>query len=211
VIQKDQSKKPQLLLVMGTSLKVAGIRQLVKNVAKLIQEKGGFVVLVNDSYLGKEWDGVFTHWIRGKCDPATSLLKSCMIELERKPITAVPKTPQKTTIDINNENQKVDTLLKSRTKKSTSPLGESKKVNIVSMKNQEKKTAAGSAPQIKPLKNSKSSDTGALKSRLKVKKDVPTVMKKSASESKSVPSKTLRESPKGEFFYFYMYFDERRY
>jgi hypothetical protein len=202
VIQKDSSKKPQLLLVMGTSLKVAGIRQLVKNIGKLIQEKEGFVVLINDSYLGKEWDGVFTHWIRGKCDATTSLLKSCIIELERKPITAVPRTPKKTAIEIGKENQKVDALLKSRSKKS-SPLGESKKANIVLSKNVDKKSANVIAPQIKPLKNNKSMaavDAGSLRSKLKVKKDVPAVMKKSSSESKLSSSKTLRESPKGSFF-----------
>ena len=75
---------------MGTSLKVTGIQQLVRNFAKVVTEQGGYVVLINDSYLGKNWDGVFTHWIRGKCDAATILLKSCMIELDEKAVTLAP-------------------------------------------------------------------------------------------------------------------------
>lgn len=79
---------------MGTSLKVAGIRAAVKSLAKTILAADGVVVLINDRPLGKEWEGVFTHWVRGKCDAICLDMQRCMGELKAPPRLR-PSTPGK--------------------------------------------------------------------------------------------------------------------
>ncbi|KAI8595847.1 DHS-like NAD/FAD-binding domain-containing protein, partial [Dissophora ornata] len=66
----DLQKSPDVLLVMGTSLKVHGLRLLVRKVAKTVHEnKKGCVILVNKTpVVGKEWTGVFDYFIEGECD-----------------------------------------------------------------------------------------------------------------------------------------------
>ena len=94
---------------MGTSLKVAGIRTMVKTVSKMVKEAHGVVVLVNDRYLGKEWDGVFTHWIKGRCDEICMHLKSGIQFLETK--GGKTTTPKKVLAE-SKETLKISSLLK---------------------------------------------------------------------------------------------------
>jgi hercynylcysteine S-oxide lyase len=77
VISADLARKPDLLLVFGTSLKVHGIKKLVKDFAKIVHEKKGIVILINKGELGKsEWAGVIDYWIEGDCDAWIHDLKS---------------------------------------------------------------------------------------------------------------------------------------
>ncbi|KAG0266420.1 hypothetical protein DFQ27_009796 [Actinomortierella ambigua] len=67
----DLAKSPDVLLVMGTSLKVHGLRLLVRKAAKAVHanKRGGCVILVNKTpVVGKEWQGVFDYFIEGECD-----------------------------------------------------------------------------------------------------------------------------------------------
>lgn len=74
----DIQRAPDLLLVLGTSLKVHGLKRLVKELAKAVHslpatklrpEGGkGRVIFVNKTAPGKEWDGVFDAWVEGDCD-----------------------------------------------------------------------------------------------------------------------------------------------
>lgn len=52
--------RPDLLLVMGTSLRVSGIKRLVKDIAGAVHERGGKVVYVNATAPARsEW----VHWV----------------------------------------------------------------------------------------------------------------------------------------------------
>ncbi|KAJ3188823.1 hypothetical protein HDU85_004537 [Gaertneriomyces sp. JEL0708] len=82
VTSLDIRKRPDMLIVMGTSLKVFGIKKLVKDVAKVVKDKGGIVVLVNMSEIGKEWDGVFDYWVKGDCDDACEAIRRGVETLE---------------------------------------------------------------------------------------------------------------------------------
>ncbi|KAG0368807.1 DHS-like NAD/FAD-binding domain-containing protein [Gamsiella multidivaricata] len=66
----DLKRSPDVLLVMGTSLKVHGLRLLVRKAAKTVHEnKKGCVILVNKTpVVGKEWNGVFDYFVEGECD-----------------------------------------------------------------------------------------------------------------------------------------------
>ncbi|TIA85370.1 hypothetical protein E3P99_04016 [Wallemia hederae] len=76
----DAKKKPDLLIVMGTSLKVHGLRQLVKGFARNIHQNNyeaidnprktpGNVIFVNATpAAGKEWSQDFDYFVNGTSD-----------------------------------------------------------------------------------------------------------------------------------------------
>jgi len=69
VMSADLSRKPDLLLIFGTSLKVHGIKKLVKDFAKAVHANKGTVILINKGELGKsEWGNVIDYWVEGDCD-----------------------------------------------------------------------------------------------------------------------------------------------
>ncbi|KAM0752528.1 DHS-like NAD/FAD-binding domain-containing protein [Meredithblackwellia eburnea MCA 4105] len=68
------NQSPDLLLVMGTSLRIPGFKALVKDFAKVVlgtaRDKGGegLRILVNNESVGKEWDDVFDYHFIADCD-----------------------------------------------------------------------------------------------------------------------------------------------
>ncbi|KAJ3117680.1 hypothetical protein HDU96_005965 [Phlyctochytrium bullatum] len=76
----DARRRIDVLVVIGTSLKVDGVRKLVKDLAKACKAKGGKVVLVNKTPVGKEWDATFDYLLLGDCDQVVERL---MEEWER--------------------------------------------------------------------------------------------------------------------------------
>jgi hypothetical protein len=85
VISADLRRKPDLLLIFGTSLKVHGIKRLVKEFAELVHANKGIVILINKSELAKiEWKGVIDYWIEADCDTWVNDLKARVPELWMK-------------------------------------------------------------------------------------------------------------------------------
>ncbi|GAA5866556.1 hypothetical protein JCM8547_005458 [Rhodosporidiobolus lusitaniae] len=66
----DLSSSPDLMIVMGTSLKIPGFKKLVKEFAKAVKAKGGMRVLVNREEIGgkAEWKDVFDFQIVSDTD-----------------------------------------------------------------------------------------------------------------------------------------------
>lgn len=65
----DLTRKPDVLLIMGTSLKVHGLKLLVKDFAKKVHSRGGIVVFVNATAPAKkEWDGIIDYHVMGQTD-----------------------------------------------------------------------------------------------------------------------------------------------
>lgn len=101
VISADLTRKPDLLLIFGTSLKVHGIKKLVKDFAKTVHAKKGVVILVNKCEVAKsEWDNVIDYWVEGDCDVWTEDLRARIPNLWMKqevlPVMPVVKpTPKK--------------------------------------------------------------------------------------------------------------------
>lgn len=64
MVEKDRNC--DMLVVVGTSLKVDGVKRLVKLFARspLVAGKR---VLVNDRAIGKQWEGVFDYFFEGDC------------------------------------------------------------------------------------------------------------------------------------------------
>jgi NAD-dependent histone deacetylase SIR2 len=77
VISADLAREPDLLLIFGTSLKVHGIKKLVKDFAKIVHENKGYVIFVNKVKPAKtEWNNVIDYWVEGDCDEWVNDLKS---------------------------------------------------------------------------------------------------------------------------------------
>jgi len=100
VISADLARKPDLLLIFGTSLKVHGIKKLVKDFAKLVHAKKGVVILVNKCELAKsEWDNVIDYWVEGDCDVWIEDLKARIPDLWMKqevlPVLPITKPGRK--------------------------------------------------------------------------------------------------------------------
>lgn len=67
----DLGKKPDLLIIMGTSLKVHGIRKLVKEFARAVHDhksKSGKVIFVNKTPPATEWDSIFDYYVAADID-----------------------------------------------------------------------------------------------------------------------------------------------
>jgi NAD+-dependent protein deacetylase SIR2 len=76
----DVSRKPDMLIIMGTSLKVHGLRKLVKDFAKAVHASAppdplsakkswmGKVVFVNKTPPGSEWNGIIDYHVEGDTD-----------------------------------------------------------------------------------------------------------------------------------------------
>ncbi|KAL7746320.1 NAD-dependent deacetylase hst3 [Sorochytrium milnesiophthora] len=67
----DVRRRPDMLIVMGTSLKVAGIKRLVRDMAKTVRaHKSGMCVLLNKTPLSsvREWRDTFHVVLEEECD-----------------------------------------------------------------------------------------------------------------------------------------------
>jgi len=80
---QDIARKPDMLIIMGTSLKVHGLKKLVKEFAKVVHASAttaasgspkrvnkwqGKVVFVNNTAPGSEWSDVIDYHIMGETD-----------------------------------------------------------------------------------------------------------------------------------------------
>ncbi|KAM0791592.1 hypothetical protein ACM66B_006035 [Microbotryomycetes sp. NB124-2] len=68
IIDQDLSKSIDFLLVVGTSLKIPGFKQLVRRMSERVRENGGLSVLVNLEPVSKEWNDVFDYHVMSDCD-----------------------------------------------------------------------------------------------------------------------------------------------
>ncbi|KZT74990.1 DHS-like NAD/FAD-binding domain-containing protein [Daedalea quercina L-15889] len=82
----DMARKPDMLIIMGTSLKVHGFKKLVKEFAKVVHESApsltaastssqtsakalaGKVIFVNKTAPSSEWDGIIDYHVVGETD-----------------------------------------------------------------------------------------------------------------------------------------------
>jgi NAD-dependent SIR2 family protein deacetylase len=69
LITHDLGLGPEVLLIMGTSLKVHGLKVMVKEFAKAVHTKGGKVILVNRTKPPEStWGDVIDYWVECDCD-----------------------------------------------------------------------------------------------------------------------------------------------
>ena len=84
----DLNRNPDILLVLGTSLKVPGLIQLVKEFAKRVharpQRLGQAIGATQGVFFvnktpppGSQWNQVFDYWIKGDCDAWVDNVQAC--------------------------------------------------------------------------------------------------------------------------------------
>lgn len=72
-----QRGKPDFLIIMGTSLKVDGVKRVVRQISKQVHERGGIVILVNKTSIGdSSWHGVIDYQIMRDCDEWVTYLEA---------------------------------------------------------------------------------------------------------------------------------------
>lgn len=78
LIAFDQASNPDLLIIMGTSLKVHGLQKVVRDFAKVVHnQKNGRVVFVNRTRPSEsQWDGIIDDYVAMDCDEWVTDLKS---------------------------------------------------------------------------------------------------------------------------------------
>ncbi|KAM3160609.1 Protein acetyllysine N-acetyltransferase [Lachancea thermotolerans] len=68
--------RPDLFFIMGTSLKVDGVKKLVRNFSKQVHDRNGLVVLINKTRIGDcNWHGIIDYQILSDCDAWVDHLK----------------------------------------------------------------------------------------------------------------------------------------
>ncbi|SCZ98858.1 BZ3500_MvSof-1268-A1-R1_Chr7-1g09295 [Microbotryum saponariae] len=69
IITYDLSRKPDLLIVMGTTLKISGFKRLVADMSREVRKNGGLAIFVNREKNGAAmWKKVFDYQVIGSTD-----------------------------------------------------------------------------------------------------------------------------------------------
>lgn len=72
----DMSLKSDLVIIMGTSLKVDGVKKLVRAMCKNVHERGGKVLFVNKTSAPKQFAGLIDFEVLGDCDEFVRALRN---------------------------------------------------------------------------------------------------------------------------------------
>lgn len=95
-LSQDMNKNPQLLIIMGTSLKVDGVKRLVREMAKKIHLRDGLVIFVNKQPVAQaSWDKIIDYHIQADCDDWCNFLESKVPKLFEELMITPPTTPTK--------------------------------------------------------------------------------------------------------------------
>lgn len=83
------ARKADGLIVIGTSLKIHGLKSLIKSFADVVRSKKGPCIFMNLSAPSNEWNDVFDTVLLGPCDDSVAVLSQVMkgekeAELEKK-------------------------------------------------------------------------------------------------------------------------------
>lgn len=96
----DLKRKPDLLIVMGTSLKIPALKKFIKQAAKLIHStRNGKVIFINRTAPTKEWDKVFDYEVLGDTDDWVNITQ---IKLNNAEKLQLAKAKLKRVKDINS-------------------------------------------------------------------------------------------------------------
>ncbi|GAB1318444.1 NAD-dependent deacetylase hst3 [Madurella fahalii] len=92
LVQHDLSLGPDMLLILGTSMRVHGLKVLVREFAKAVHDRGGKVVFVNFTKPPESvWADIIDFWVQWDCDAWVGDLQARKPSLWLPPGTAVPE------------------------------------------------------------------------------------------------------------------------
>ncbi|KAM3508797.1 hypothetical protein MY11210_006583 [Beauveria gryllotalpidicola] len=94
IITHDLALYPDMLLILGTSLRVHGLKVMVREFAKTVHSKGGKVVFVNFTKPPESsWGDIIDFWIQWDCDAWVDDLHVRVPRLWRDPSPKKPRPP----------------------------------------------------------------------------------------------------------------------
>ncbi|CAG8654247.1 1335_t:CDS:2, partial [Cetraspora pellucida] len=74
-IATHDQNKADCLIIIGTSLRIPGVKALIKDFARAVHDRNGYVILVNTrDVVTKEWNGLIDFQIEGACDEWVKLV-----------------------------------------------------------------------------------------------------------------------------------------
>ncbi|KAH6689694.1 DHS-like NAD/FAD-binding domain-containing protein, partial [Plectosphaerella plurivora] len=92
LVKHDLALYPDFMLILGTSLKVHGLKVIVREFARAVHSKGGKVVFVNFTKAPESaWGDIIDYWIRWDCDAWVANLQQRIPLLWLPPGTKLPK------------------------------------------------------------------------------------------------------------------------
>ena len=92
IVTHDLSLYPDLLLILGTSLRVHGLKVMVREFAKTVHSKNGKVVFVNFSKPPESsWGEIIDYWIEWDCDAWVDDLQARIPNLWQEPEPPRPR------------------------------------------------------------------------------------------------------------------------
>lgn len=109
IVTHDLALYPDMLLILGTSLRVHGLKVLVREFAKTVHSKGGKVVFVNFTKPPESsWGDIIDYWIQWDCDAWVADLQARVPKLWQDPEPPKPKKKRESggTAEENREEKK---------------------------------------------------------------------------------------------------------
>jgi NAD+-dependent protein deacetylase SIR2 len=124
----DLSKRPDLLIIMGTSLKVHGLKKLVKEFAKAVHSGSTNstatsqpkVIFVNKTAPAAEWSGIIDVHVQGTTDEWVDRVTSDWKQFKPADWETQPTLKEV----LSNKNTKTNKATKDPSAKATKPKGE---------------------------------------------------------------------------------------
>ncbi|KAI7869693.1 DHS-like NAD/FAD-binding domain-containing protein [Spinellus fusiger] len=112
----DLKKKPDLMIVMGTSLKIPALKKFIKQAARMVHStRTGRVIFVNKTPATKEWDPVFDYEVIGNSDEWVKLTQE-KLEDEKAMSTAKNRLREALAQEIEREKEEEEERGQKRTR-----------------------------------------------------------------------------------------------
>ncbi|KAK5652882.1 hypothetical protein OQA88_9548 [Cercophora sp. LCS_1] len=126
LVQHDLSLGPDMLLILGTSLRVHGLKVLVKEFAKAVHDRGGNVVFVNFTKPPESvWADVIDYWVQWDCDAWVSDVQKRRPALWLPPGTTLPEGDKPKASKSSRKNGNLEGAKRKSVKNSSSKRRES--------------------------------------------------------------------------------------
>lgn len=141
--------KPDLFLIMGTSLKVDGVKRLVKTISKQVHDRGGLVILINKTSIGDcNWHGIIDYQIESDCDEWVTELKKHMSDffLSQQQLEKVRQMKREAS-ELRKRQREEKQLLSQSSQSPTTPPNSPKKRKTATLPNEK------SIPKLKKTKS----------------------------------------------------------
>ncbi|KAI9172589.1 Hercynylcysteine sulfoxide lyase [Paramyrothecium foliicola] len=97
IVTHDLALQPDMLLILGTSLRVHGLKVMVREFAKAVHMRGGKVVFVNFTKPPESsWGDIIDYWVQWDCDAWVANLQDRVPKLWQEPEPCKPKKKRDT-------------------------------------------------------------------------------------------------------------------